>query len=131
MEVGKEASKKVVDEEENMIDLDKELPSVAPEIVGEKRFKNNDIVVPDMTEAPYPYRLRKEKKEERTSEIYEILKQVKISIPLLDALKQIPSYAKYLKDMCTVKRRMNVKKAAFMIENIDTWMKFWKLRLQC
>ena len=53
--------------------------------------------------APYPHRLRAPKKMNNHAEIYELFKQVKLNIPLLDAIKQIPSYAKFLKDLCTVK----------------------------
>ena len=49
-------------------------------------------------------------------EIYELFKQVKLNIPLLDVIKQIPSYAKFLKDLCTVKLKLGVNKEAFMIE---------------
>ena len=74
--------------------------------------------------APYPHRLRAPKKVNNHSEIYELFKQVKLNIPLLDAIKQIPSYAikkipsyaKFLKDLCTVKRNLCVNKEAFMIE---------------
>ena len=31
----------------------------------------------------------------------------------------MPSYAKFLKDLCTVKRRLNVKKKAFLAENVS------------
>ncbi|XP_059671044.1 uncharacterized protein LOC132316590 [Cornus florida] len=37
----------------------------------------------------------------------EIFKQVKINLPLLDAIQQIPVYAKFVKDMCTQKRHSN------------------------
>ena len=66
--------------------------------------------------APYPHRLRAPKKVNNHSEIYELFKQVKLNIPLLDAIKQIPSYAKFLKDFCTVKRKLGVNKEAFMTE---------------
>jgi hypothetical protein len=36
----------------------------------------------------------------------EVVKQVKIDLPLFDAIKKIPSYAKFLKDLCTKKRRI-------------------------
>ena len=49
-------------------------------------------------------------------EIYELFKQVKVNIPLLDVIKQIPSYAKFLKDLCTVKGKLGVNKDAFMTE---------------
>ena len=66
--------------------------------------------------APYPHRLRAPKKMNNHSEIYELFKQVKLNIPLLDGIKQIPSYAKFLKDLCTVKRKLGVNKEAFMTE---------------
>ena len=66
--------------------------------------------------APYPHRLRAPKKVNNHSKIYELFKQVKLHIPLLDAIKKIPSYAKFLKDLCTVKRKLGVNKEAFMTE---------------
>ena len=41
--------------------------------------------------APYPHKLRAPKKVNNHSEIYELFKQVKLNIPLLDAIKKIPS----------------------------------------
>ena len=64
--------------------------------------------------ASYPHRLRAPKKVNNHSKIYELFKQVKLNIPLLDSIKQIPSYAKFLKDLCTVKRKLGVNKEAFM-----------------
>ena len=66
--------------------------------------------------APYPHRLRVPKKVNNHSEICELFKQVKLNVPLLDAIKKIPSYAKFLKDLCTVKRKLGVNKDAFMTE---------------
>ena len=65
-------------------------------------------------QAPYPHRLRAPKKVNNHYEIYELFKQVKLNIPLLDAIKQILSYAKFIKDLCTVKRKLGVNKEAFM-----------------
>ena len=64
--------------------------------------------------APYLHRLRAPKKVNNHSEIYELFKQVNLNIPLLDAIKQIPSYAKFLKDLCTMKRKLGANKDAFM-----------------
>ena len=64
--------------------------------------------------APYPHRLRVPKKVNNHSEIYELFKQVKLNIPLLDAINKILSYAKFLKDLCMVKRKLGVNKEAFM-----------------
>jgi hypothetical protein len=51
---------------------------------------------------PFPYAMTKQKKVNYNSEIFETFKEVKINIPLLDDIKQVPSYAKFLKDLCTV-----------------------------
>ena len=66
--------------------------------------------------APYPHRLRAPKKVNNHSEIYELFKQVKLNIPLIDAIKKISSYAKFLKDLFTIKRKLGVNKEAFMTE---------------
>ena len=52
-------------------------------------------------------------------EILEVLKQVKVNIPLLDAIKQIQSYAKFLKDLRTIKRKRNVHKKTFLIKQVS------------
>jgi hypothetical protein len=58
--------------------------------------------------------MTKQRKVNHNSEIFEIFKQVRINILLLDAIKQVPSYAKFLKDLCTMKRKQNVKKKTFL-----------------
>ena len=68
---------------------------------------------------PYPHAMTKQKKVNHNSKIYETFKQVRINIPLVDAIKQVPSYAKFLKDLCTVKGKLNVKKKAFLAEQVS------------
>jgi hypothetical protein len=67
---------------------------------------------------PFPHAVTKQRNVNHNSKIFETFKQVKINIPLLDAIKQVPSYAKFLKDLCIVKRKMNVKKKAFLVEQV-------------
>ncbi|CAN6583540.1 unnamed protein product [Malus baccata var. baccata] len=54
---------------------------------------------------PFPQRARQAKKEKYMGDILEQFRKVQINIPFLDAIKQIPSYAKFLKELCTKKRR--------------------------
>ena len=56
---------------------------------------------------------------DKTSEILEVLKQVKINSPLPDMIKQVPAYAKFLKDLCTVKRRIKLSKKAFLTKQVS------------
>ena len=65
---------------------------------------------------PFPQALHGKKEIKNSSEILEVLRQVKVNIPLLDMIKQVPTYAKFLKDLCTVKRGLHVTKNAFLTE---------------
>jgi len=49
------------------------------------------------------------KKEDKEKEILEVFKKVKLNIPLIDVIKQIPKYAKFLKELCTTKRAYKLK----------------------
>ena len=50
--------------------------------------------------------------------LLEVFNQLRLNIPLLDAI-QVPSYTKFLKDMCTKKRKINVPKKVFLATNIS------------
>ena len=69
---------------------------------------------------PFSQQLRVPKKGTTNVEIYKLFEQVKINIPLLDAIKQIPAYAKFLKDLCTVKRTMQLQKKALFMEKANS-----------
>jgi hypothetical protein len=64
---------------------------------------------PYVPRAPFPERLKAPshfgKQGEKIEAMMEVFKQVKINIPLLNAIQQVPAYAKFLKDLCTQKRK--------------------------
>jgi len=70
--------------------------------------------------APYPDRLLALKKGGKFEDILEVFKQVQINIPFLDAIQQVPSYAKFLKDLITVKRKTNVPKKVCLTEQVSS-----------
>jgi hypothetical protein len=57
---------------------------------------------------PFPKRLKEPshfgKQGKKIQDMVEVFKQVKVNIPLLDAIKQVPAYAKFHKDLCTQKK---------------------------
>ena len=63
---------------------------------------------------PFPQALRSKKKASQQAGILEVLRQVKVNIPLLDIIKQVPAYAKFLKDLCTIKKGLGIEKKAFL-----------------
>ncbi|XP_076904480.1 uncharacterized protein LOC143559945 [Bidens hawaiensis] len=54
---------------------------------------------------PYPARLMKERLEAQYGKFLELFKQLHINIPFVEALSQMPKYAKFLKDVLTNKRK--------------------------
>jgi hypothetical protein len=68
----------------------------------------------------YPNRLQAPKKGGKFEDILEVFKQVQINIPFLDTVQQVLSYAKFLKDLITVKRRTNVPKKVCLTEQVSS-----------
>ncbi|XP_023763845.1 uncharacterized protein LOC111912344 [Lactuca sativa] len=50
-------------------------------------------------------------------EILDTFRKVEVNIPLLDAIKQTPRYAKFLKELCTNKRKLKGNEKISMNEN--------------
>ncbi|XP_026399602.1 uncharacterized protein LOC113295484 [Papaver somniferum] len=53
---------------------------------------------------PFPRRFANSKKTEQDKEILDIFRKIHVNIPLIDAIKQVPKYARILKDLCTNKQ---------------------------
>ena len=111
-----------VNDEERVGEEEREIERIGNEEKESEKKRENDLEV--LAHAPFPHRLTKSKHELHHSDIYEMFKQVKINIPLLDAIKQIPSYAKFLKDLCTVKRKLNVKEKSFLANQASAILQF-------
>ena len=71
------------------------------------------------TPPPFPQALKAKKKAINQAEMLEVLRQVKVNIPLLDMIIQVPTHANFLKDLCTVKRGLNIDKKAFLTEQVS------------
>ncbi|KAM1255941.1 hypothetical protein ACFX2G_030716 [Malus domestica] len=68
---------------------------------------------------PFPSRFKQTKKEEAEKDILETFRKVQVNIPLLDAIKQVPRYAKFLKELCTNRRRISTKEVVKVSENVS------------
>ena len=93
--------------------------SIIPSMDGEPQILLKEGMMKKHMPPPFPQALRGKKPIKNASEILDVLRQVKVNIPLLDMIKQVPTYAKFLKDLCTVKRGLNVTKQAFLTEQVS------------
>ncbi|KAM2351964.1 hypothetical protein ACFXTH_006709 [Malus domestica] len=73
--------------------------------LGSNSMTSNSIP----TNAPFPHRFMQSKKNESNKDILDTFRKVQANIPLLDAIKQVPKYAKFLKEMCTTRKRASNK----------------------
>ena len=89
------------------------------EVEPEHVFIKEDSMKKSMP-PPFPQALRGKKKASKQEGILEVLRQVKVNIPLLDMIKQVPTYAKFLKDLCTVKKGLGINKNAFLTEQVSS-----------
>jgi uncharacterized coiled-coil protein SlyX len=84
------------------------------------------LEIPYVPRALFPERLKApsyfRKQGEKIQAMMEVFKQVKINIPLLDAIQQVPAYAKFLKDLCTLKRksRNHIPKKVLLTEHVSS-----------
>ncbi|XP_070036544.1 uncharacterized protein [Nicotiana tomentosiformis] len=53
--------------------------------------------------APFPQRLAKQKKDDQYRKFMGMLRQIQLNIPLMDALREMPGYAKMIKDLMSRK----------------------------
>ncbi|XP_070003465.1 uncharacterized protein [Nicotiana sylvestris] len=65
--------------------------------------KKNQITGKKQPPTPFPQRLVKYQKDEQYKKFLEMLKQIQVNIPLIDALKEMPGYAKMMKDLMSRK----------------------------
>ena len=86
--------------------------------IPEKELQKEEMLKKS-TSPPFPQALHGKKGIRNASEILEVLRQVKVNIPLLDMIKQVPTYANFLKDLCTIKRGLNMNKKAFLTEQVS------------
>ncbi|XP_070019350.1 uncharacterized protein [Nicotiana sylvestris] len=71
----------------------------------------NDAEISEPVEAPrppppFPQRLQKKNDDRMFTKFLSMLSQVQLNIPLVDVLREIPKYAKYIKDIVARKRRL-------------------------
>ena len=105
-------------------ELKQPVPKPTEEVQETKEAEPDEVVtkenaVKNNTPPPFPQALKAKKKAINQAEILEVLRQVKVNIPLLDMIKKVPRYAKFLKDLCTVKRGLNVDKKDFLTEQVS------------
>ena len=83
------------------------------------------MIVPKQIPLPFPSRSIPAKKVELDYDLLTTFRRVEFNIPLLDGIKKIPKYAKFLKDLCTHKRKLKGNEQVKLGRNVSAliWSK--------
>ncbi|KAM1631513.1 hypothetical protein ACFX2K_019520 [Malus domestica] len=101
--------------------------TILPQPPKDPKPSNSGKVVPNLTHfnpippnAPFLRRFMQAKNEDDEKDILETFRKVHVNIPLLNAIKQIPKYAKFLKKLCTTRKRE--KEVVHVSENVSAML---------
>ncbi|XP_015970270.1 uncharacterized protein LOC107493727 [Arachis duranensis] len=107
-------------EEESTIDNKKDEKASTSkkdkEILNPQLEDKKEGVKPYIPKLPYPQRLHKEARDQQFPKFLEIFRKLKINIPLVEALEQMPLYVKFLKELITKKRSWQEKKIVLLTQ---------------
>ena len=73
----------------------------------ETEAKDHPVTVEPIAQISYPQRLKKNKLDKQFTKFMDVLKKLHINIPFADALEQMPSYVKFMKDVLSKRRRLS------------------------
>ncbi|XP_050915853.1 uncharacterized protein LOC127130946 [Lathyrus oleraceus] len=94
---------------EKFIEVEESVPTPPKKELVEEVEKEIPYVSPPPYEhiVPFPQRLVKSKVEAQFKKILELLKKIHLNVPFVEALTQMPSYAKFLKEILSNTREIN------------------------
>jgi len=114
-ELEEQRSKQIVMEEEEEIEIKLSIKKKHPPPPQTETTTNTTKVSPNSINInfkiipPFPMSSSRSKKEDKENEILDVFKKVKLNIHLIDVIKQILRYVKFLKELCTTKRAYKLK----------------------
>ncbi|GKA38429.1 reverse transcriptase domain-containing protein, partial [Tanacetum coccineum] len=89
-------------------------PTPQPKIQTQKPVKETPLPKPYKPKILYPQRLRKEKMEAQYGKFLDMIRAIRINIPLVDVLARMPNYGKFLKELISNKHKIEQIYAAFI-----------------
>ncbi|WVZ76407.1 hypothetical protein U9M48_024384, partial [Paspalum notatum var. saurae] len=91
-----------------LVEIDREPPVKEAPNSPPHEFYNSTVL-------PFPLRLKKASVDDQFGKFVEVIKKLYVNIPLLDAM-QVPTYAKYLKDILNNKKPLPSTKVVHLME---------------
>ena len=108
-------------EVQHEIEVNKPKPNQDQDTISNAKEAGEDKKEPYKPLPPFPSGPRGKTPEvdEVNQQILETFMKIEINIPLLDAIKQVPRYAKFFKEFCTAKRKLKGNEKMSVGENVS------------
>ncbi|GJU85722.1 reverse transcriptase domain-containing protein [Tanacetum coccineum] len=97
-------------------------PTPQPKTQPTKPVKETSLPKPYKPKIPYPQRLRKEKMEAKYGKFLDMIRAVRINVPLVDVLTGMPNYGKFLKELISNKHKIEQISAAFLSDETENML---------
>ncbi|XP_050890074.1 uncharacterized protein LOC127095423 [Lathyrus oleraceus] len=115
----KEVSEKSSEEEDLSLEVDLEIKEnevANEEVTSDERVVKDKVIDPKpAVKLPFPTRNKKKGKHEKNFEKFlEMFKKLELNIPFLEALEQMPTYTKFMKDIISKKRTIETNPIILM-----------------
>ncbi|XP_050914718.1 uncharacterized protein LOC127129608 [Lathyrus oleraceus] len=122
------------EEEDQLIEVDLEINEnevVREEVVAPKPVVKETVIEPKpVVKLPFPTRNKKKGQHEKNFEKFlELFKKLEINISLLEALEQMPTYAKFMKDIIS-KRRTTYANPIILTETYSAILQGMKIPIK-
>lgn len=99
----------------------KSIPSSSNTSKGKEKSQDPKMDLP--FPPPFPPKRSKSKDDGNFKKFIEVLKQLHINIPFIDALQSMPSYSKFMKEILTKKRRFGEYETVALTNSLSTMVK--------
>ncbi|GJR29449.1 putative reverse transcriptase domain-containing protein [Tanacetum coccineum] len=99
-------------------------PTSQPKTQPTKPVKETPLPKPYKPKIMYPQRLRKEKMEAQYKKFLDMIRVVRINVPLVDVLAGMPNYGKFLKELISNKHKIEQIFAAFLSDESSAMIEY-------
>ena len=84
--------------------------------VEKGNLRKNKEVKAYSPQVPFPQRLQKAKLAEQFSRFLNMFKKIEINVPFFEALTQMPHYAKFMKDILSINRKIDEEGVVILMQ---------------
>ncbi|GJS26272.1 reverse transcriptase domain-containing protein [Tanacetum coccineum] len=90
-----------------------------PKTQNPKPVKETQLPKPYKPKIPYPQRLRKENMKAQYGKFLDMIRAVRINVPLIDVLAEMNNYGKFIKELVNNKHKIEQISVAFLSDETD------------